>query len=48
LLITEEVKGKLHRDKFRWLVSCKHYATSNKSVNENDERNILERLKGFK
>lgn len=48
MLITEEVKGKLHRDKFRWLVSCKHYATSNKSVNENDdEKNILERLKGF-
>ena len=49
MLITEEIKGKLHRDKFRWLVSCKHFAHSNKAVNENDhEKNILERLKGFR
>ena len=49
MLVTEEIKGKLHRDKFRWLVSCKHFAHSNKSVNENDhEKNILERLRGFR
>lgn len=49
MLITEEIKGKLHRDRFRWLVSCKHYAHSGKSVNENDhEKNILERIKAFK
>jgi hypothetical protein len=41
MLITEEVKGKLHRDKFRWLVSCKHHAHSDKAVNENDhEKNM--------
>jgi hypothetical protein len=49
LLITEEIKGKLHRDRFRWLVSCKHFAHSQKAVNENDhERNILERVRSFK
>lgn len=48
ILISEEVAGKLHRYKFRWLVSCKHFALSGKSVNENDdEKNILERVKGF-
>lgn len=49
MIITENIRGKLHRDKFRWLVSCKHHAHSNTSVNENQhEKNILERLKGFK
>ncbi len=49
ILITEEIKGKLHRDRFRWLVSCKHFTHRNKAVNENDhEKNILERLKGFR
>lgn len=49
MLITEVVKGKLHSYRFRWLVSCKHYATSGKAVNENDhEKSILERLKSFK
>jgi len=49
ILVTEEIRGKLHRDKFRWLVSCKHFAKSGKSVNENnDEQNILERIKGFR
>ena len=49
LLISEEVSGKLHRHRFQWLVSCKHFAHSEKSVSENtDEKNILERLRGFK
>jgi hypothetical protein len=49
MLVTEEVKGKLHSYRFRWLVSCKHFATSGNSVNENDhEKNILERVKSFK
>jgi len=47
LLVTEEIKGKLHRYKFRWLVSCKHFAHSNRAVNEDDERNLLERIKSF-
>jgi hypothetical protein len=49
MLITEEVVGKLHRYRFRWLVSCKHFAHSGSAVNENDhEKNILERVKGFR
>jgi hypothetical protein len=49
MLITEEVTGKLHRYRFRWLVSCKHFAHSRAAVNENDhEKNILERVKGFR
>ncbi|MCK4886189.1 MAG: restriction endonuclease [Planctomycetes bacterium] len=48
MLVTEELKGKFHSQRFRWLVSCKHNAHSEKSVNENDdEKNILERVQGF-
>ena len=48
MLVTEEVAGKLHRYRFRWLVSCKHFALSGSAVNESDhERNILERVAGF-
>lgn len=31
----------------RWLVSCKHFAHSGNSVKENDEQNILERVRSF-
>jgi hypothetical protein len=49
LLVTETIKGNIHRSEFRWLVSCKHYAHTSRSVNENDhEKNILERVKSFK
>lgn len=49
MLVTETIKGRLHNSEFRWLVSCKHFAHSNKAVNENDhEKNILERMKSFK
>jgi hypothetical protein len=48
MLVTEEVVGKLHRYRFRWLVSCKHFAHSGKAVSENEhERNILERVEAF-
>lgn len=48
MLVLETVKGKLHHYTFRWLVSCKHYATSGSAVNESkDEPNILERLESF-
>ncbi len=48
MLILEMIKGTLHHYTFRWLVSCKHYATSGNSVNESkDEPNILERLESF-
>lgn len=48
LLVTEQLSGNLNKYKFKWLVSCKHYAGSNKSVNERDEINIQERLDSFK
>jgi hypothetical protein len=48
IIITEELKGSLGNYKFRWLVSCKHYAKSNKSVQEKDEINIQERLESYK
>lgn len=48
-IILENIKGKLNSYSFRWLVSCKHFSKSGKSVNENDdEKNILERVKSFK
>lgn len=47
ILVTEELKGSLGNYKFRWLVSCKHFATSNKSVQEQDEINIQERIDSF-
>ncbi len=47
LLITEELSGTLNKYRFRWLVSCKNHAQSNKSVSDRDELNILERMKNF-
>jgi hypothetical protein len=43
-LIVLEIKDK---DTKRWLVSCKHYAHSGKSVSPNDEQNITDRLEQF-
>jgi len=48
MLITEEIGGTIFKGRFRWLVSCKHFARSGNSVREADEPNILERLKSFK
>lgn len=48
MLALETLTGKIHHYTFRWLVSCKHFATSGKSVNEKDEPNILERMEAFK
>lgn len=47
LIVSEQLKGTLGNYKFTWLVSCKHKALSKKSVTENDEPNILERVSGF-
>lgn len=47
LLVTEQLQGNLNKYRFRWLVSCKHYAKSNRSVTEKDEINIQERLESF-
>lgn len=47
ILVTENIHGYLGTYQYKWLVSCKHYAVSNRSVNEADEPNILERVKSF-
>jgi hypothetical protein len=47
MLVEEQLKGTLSNYRFRWLVSCKHYASSNKSVSENEEINIRERMASF-
>ena len=50
LIVSEQLKGFfLGNYKFKWLVSCKHFAhrNSSNSVKEDDEPNILERVKGF-
>lgn len=48
LLVTEELTGNLNKYKFRWLVSCKHFAKRDVAVNEKNELNIIERLSTFK
>lgn len=49
LLMTETIKGPVHTESFRWLISCKHTATSGVSISETThEKNILERVKAFK
>jgi hypothetical protein len=45
LLVSEQLTGTLHTNKFTWLVSCKHFAASGKSVGTEDEQNITDRLK---
>lgn len=47
LIIKETYKGIDEESEFTWLVSCKHYAKSNKSVQESDEINIQERVNSF-
>lgn len=44
---SEILTGHLGRVKMTWMVSCKHFATSNRSVSESDEPNLLERVRGF-
>ncbi|MBD1808022.1 restriction endonuclease [Microcoleus sp. FACHB-SPT15] len=48
LLVTETISGEIANMRLRWLVSCKHFAHSRRSVTENDEQNLLERVRGFK
>lgn len=44
LLVREQLHGSLASRQFKWLVSCKHYATSGKAVGTADETNINDRL----
>lgn len=48
LIVTETLSGEIANMRLRWLVSCKHFAKSRRSVTENDEQNLLERVRGFK
>ncbi len=48
LIITETRKGVLGSRHHKWLISCKHFAHSNKSVSDRDEPDILGRVKKFK
>ena len=47
LLVIEKINGKFSSYNLRWLVSCKNYIESGRSVSEGDEPNILERCKSF-
>lgn len=44
IIAIEHQTGHLSSNEFVWLISCKHNAHSGKSVNENDEQNITDRL----
>jgi hypothetical protein len=48
LVIAEVRKGVLGSRQHRWLISCKHFAHSNRSVSVRDEPDILGRVKRFK
>src|SRR5262245_57290916 len=48
MVAVEQLKGSLGRYRMRWLVSCKHFATSGRSVSATDEQNVLDRIKEFK
>lgn len=48
ILVVEHLRGNLNSYPFRWLVSAKHFANSNRSVSEADEINIRERLEAFR
>jgi hypothetical protein len=44
-LIVEELRNGLGGEtKINWLVSCKHYSFSGKSVSQQDELNIRDRV----
>ncbi len=48
MLVVEQLHGMIGNYRMRWLVSCKHFAKSNKAVNEDMEQNILERIASLK
>jgi len=47
LMVIENLEGHLANYPFRWLVSCKNNAVSGKAVSEEEEKNLLERMRGF-
>ena len=48
LIVLEELIGNLTTTKRRWIISCKHYAHSGKSVSNNDEIDVLGRVRNYK
>lgn len=44
ILADEYRNGMMGQTRIRWLISCKHFAFSGKSVTDNDEQNISDRL----
>ena len=44
LLVKEQLRGTLATRSFTWLVSCKHFAVSKKSVGVSNETNIVDRM----
>ena len=44
ILAEETQRGMLSETKFRWLISCKHFAHSGQSVSETQEQNITDRI----
>lgn len=44
MLVSEQLGGLLHRQRFKWLVICKHYAHRKKSIGTDTETDILDRL----
>lgn len=45
LVVEETRSGPGGSSRLKWLVSCKHYAHTNKSISVNDETDIIERVK---
>lgn len=48
LVFVEMQKGPMHSTQIRWLVNCKDYSTSKKSVSESDIGSILDKTKQHK
>lgn len=45
-ILAEEIQnGALSESRIKWLISCKHFAHSGKSVSEKDEYSIVDRIK---
>ena len=44
LIIEESRSGVIGTTQVKWLVSCKHFAHSGRSVRPEDEKNVLERV----
>lgn len=45
IIVSEQLTGRLTSRKFTWLVSCKYFSVSGKSVGTADEVNILDRMR---